>query len=100
MKPCTLVLAISLALVAGCNRNTTTPPSPKTDSSSIVPQAAAGSTATPANAGTPSTSERREGSNPTQGQVDPKDAAQRRDFGSNDDRAGPQSSDAKPTVRN
>ena len=91
MKLCTLVLAISLALVAGCNRNTTTPPSPKTDSSSIVPQAAAGSTTTPANAGTPTTAEKREGSNPVQGEVDPKEANQHRDF---------QSSDAKPTTKN
>src|SRR6185437_493426 len=40
MKLFTLALGVSLALVAGCNRNTTTPPSPKTDTSSVVPQAA------------------------------------------------------------
>ena len=97
MKLLITALAATLALAAGCNRNTTTPPSPKTDTSSVVPQAAAGSSTTPANAGTPSEAEKREGSSPTQGQVDPKDAAQSRDFRSNDDRAGPQSSDAKPT---
>ena len=100
MKLCTLGLAISLALVAGCNRNTTTPPSPKTDSSSVVPQAAAGSSTTPANLGTPSTAQKREGSNPTQGQVDPKHADQHRDFQQSGDDAGPKSSDTQPTMKN
>ena len=35
---------------------------------------------TPANAGTPSQSERQTGSNPVQGQVDPKQSEQRKDF--------------------
>ena len=35
---------------------------------------------TPANAGTPSAAEKHEGSNPQQGQVDPKQPEQRRDF--------------------
>ena len=98
MKLCTLAFAISLALLGGCNRNTTTPPSPKTDSSSIVPQAAARSSTTPANAGTPSTREKRDGSNPTQGQVDPKQADQHRDFQQSGDDAGPKSGDTKPTM--
>ena len=84
MKLCTLALAISLALVAGCNRNTTTPPSPKTDSSSVVPRAAAGSSTTPANTAAPTAAQKREGSNPTQGQVDPKEPNQHRDFQSSD----------------
>jgi len=99
MKLCTFALAISLALVGGCNRNTTTPPSPKTDSSSVVPQAAAGSSTTPANVGTPSASER-SGSNPVQQQVDPKHADQHRDFQQRGDEAGPRSNDTKPTMKN
>jgi hypothetical protein len=100
MKLCTLAIALAALLAAGCDRNTTTTPSPKTDTSSVVPQAAAGSSATPANAGAPSTSEKREGSNPTQGQVDPKHASQQRDFQSNEDGNGPRSSDTQPTTRN
>ena len=100
MKLLTMAVFVSLALVAGCNRNTTTPPSPKTDTSSAAPQAGAGSSATPANAGTPSTPERQEGSNPTQGQVDPKHAEQHRDFQQKGDAAGPTSSDTKPTMKN
>jgi len=85
MKLCTLAVAVSLALAGGCNRNRTTPPSPKPDSSSIVPQAAAGSSAT---------------STPVQGQVDPKHADQRRDFRQSGDDAGLKSSDTQPTMKN
>jgi hypothetical protein len=100
MRLLTLAVAISLALAAGCDRKPTTPPSPKTDSSSLLPSAAAGSSTTPANAGTPTAAEKREGSNTVQGQVDPKHAAQHRDFQQKGDGAGPQSSDTKPTIKN
>ena len=100
MKLLTIAAAVSLALAAGCDRNTTTPPSPKTDTSSAAPSAAAGSSATPANTAAPTTSEKSEGSNPTQGQVDPKQAEQHRDFQQEGDAAGPTSSDTKPTIKN
>src|SRR5438105_12889173 len=92
MKLLTIGLAISLALAAGCERRPTTPPSPKTDSTSALPQAMAGSSTTPANAGSPTTAEKMEGANPVQGQVDPKHADQQRDFQT--------SSDTKPTMKN
>jgi hypothetical protein len=97
MKILTLVAAVSLALAAGCDRNTSKAPSPKTDTQSSIPQASAGSSSTPANAGAPTTSEKREGSNPVQGQVDPKQGAQHRDFQQSGDQAGPRSSDTVPT---
>jgi len=104
MKLLSLVAAVSLAFAAGCDRNTSAVPSPKTDTSSSAPSAAAGSTAgsstTPANTGAPSAAEKREGRNPQQGQVDPKHAEQHRDFQQRGDQAGPQSSDAKPTMKN
>jgi len=100
MKLLTIAAAVSLALAAGCDRNTTTPPSPKTDSSSATPQAAAGSSTTPANTAAPTSSEKKEGANPMQGQVDPKDASQHRDFQQKGDAAGPRSSDTKPTTKN
>ena len=104
MKVLTLAVAISLGLLAGCNRSETTPPSPKTDTSSATPSSASGSTTTSGTTssanGSPSTSEKREGANPTQGQVDPKDADQHRDFRHKDDASGPQSSDAQPTSKN
>src|SRR5204862_2807580 len=106
MRILMLAAAVSLAFAAGCDRNTTKPPSPKTelspkaDSTSSLPSAAAGSSTTPANAGTPTTSEKRDGANPTQGQVDPKHADQQRDFQRNGDQAGPKSSDTAPTMKN
>jgi len=46
-----------------------------------APASASSSTpTTPANPGTPSAAEKHEGSNPQQGQVDPKQPEQRRDF--------------------
>ena len=100
MRILMLAAAVSLALAAGCDRNTSKAPSPKTDTTSSLPSAAAGSSTTPANAGTPTTAEKREGANPTQGQVDPKHAEQRRDFQQRGDQAGPKSSDTAPTMKN
>ena len=100
MKLFALGIAISLAALAGCDRRPTTPPSPKTDSVSQAPQAAAGSSTTPANAGNPTTGEKRQGGNPVSQQVDPRHAEQHRDFHSNEDGAGPRSSDTQPTIKN
>lgn len=97
MNILTLVAAASLAFAAGCDRNTSTTPSPKTDTRSSLPSAAAGSSTTPANIGTPTLAEKREGANPTQGQVDPKQKEQHRDFQQRGDQAGPKSSDTAPT---
>ena len=100
MRLLTLAAALSLVFAAGCDRNASKPPSPKTDTSSSAPSAAAGSSTTPANTGTPTTAEKREGSNPVQGQVDPKAPEQHRDFKNNGDSAGPKSSDTTPSTKN
>ena len=100
MKFVTLAAAVSLALAAGCDRAPSTPPSPKTDNVSSAPSAAAGSSTTPANVGTPTTADKKQGSNPVQQQVDPKDADQRRDFKHPGEGAGPKSSDTQPTMKN
>ena len=85
MKLLTLAVAVSLALAAGCDRKPLTPPSPKTDSASPIPQAVAGSSTTPANLGAPTTAEKKDGANPVQGRGDG---------------AGQQSSDTKSTMKN
>ncbi|MGH8639215.1 MAG: hypothetical protein ACREUZ_18930 [Burkholderiales bacterium] len=99
MKPTVLVVSIALALgtLAGCDRNATpTPATGATPAPASTPApAGSGSSAqsntpsTPANAGTPSAAEKQEGSNPTQGQVDPKQKEQHRDFQMKGDGAGP-----------
>ena len=89
MKTTPLILATALALgmTAGCDRK----PNPE----SRAGAAAGASTApqpvenTPANAGTPNAAEKREGANPVQGQVDPKQPEQNKDFQQRGDGAGP-----------
>ena len=89
----TVVTALALGTLAGCDRNppqqrpATTPPSQAGAGASTVPQS--NTPTTPANAGAPSQAEKREGSNPTQGQVDPKESAQHKDFQHKGDGAGP-----------
>ena len=84
MRPHAFTCAIALALcaLASCGRDAdrdmskdlsrAAPPQPTTTTTS-PPNA-------PANVGAPSQAEKREGSNPQQGQVDPKQPEQRRDF--------------------
>lgn len=100
MKLLALGIAVSLAALAGCDRRPTTPPSPKTDSVSQAQQAGAGSSTTPANAGNPTTQEKRQDGNPVSQQIDPRHADQQRDFQNNEDGAGPRSSDTNPTMKN
>ena len=101
MKTTTLLtLAAAIALgAAACDRNT------GQSKSASSPEAGAGASApresstpsTPANLGPPqSQEEKREGANPVQQQVDPKESAQRRDFQQKGDAAGPQSAETAP----
>jgi hypothetical protein len=88
----TLAVAAALAAVAGCDRTPEqrakqTPPSSAAGGGTSTPQA--NTPSTPANAGTPSAAEKREGSNPTQGQVDPKQQPQHKDFQQRGDGTGP-----------
>ena len=100
MKTTLVSLAVALALgaLAGCDRNTNTPASkttpPAATAPATTPPAGAGSSSaatpnTPANAGTPSTAEKKDGANPVQGQVDPKQGEQTKDFQQKGAGAGP-----------
>ena len=94
----TLAVALAFGTLAGCDRNPnpsqskTTPPA-----TTSAPPASTGSSSattattptTPANIGAPSPAEKKEGSNPQQGQVDPKQSAQQKDFQQKGDAAGP-----------
>jgi hypothetical protein len=62
----------------------------------VPPQPQVNTPTTPANMGRPSTQEKKDGSNPVQGQVDPKEGAQHKDFQQRGDSAGPTSPEAKP----
>lgn len=98
MKTTLLTLAVAAALVAvaGCDRapeqraNQTPPTSSAAGGATSAPATPQANTpSTPANAGAPSAAEKRDGSNPTQGQVDPKQKPQQKDFQHQGDGAGP-----------
>ena len=87
MKPTLIIVATALALgtLAGCDRKPEQRPA--SAGSSAVPQST--TPTTPANTGTPSAAEKKEGSNPVQGQVDPKQPEQNKDFQQKGAGAGP-----------
>ena len=84
-----LLIAAALALVAACDR----PQQPSTPPANTSSGASSGSTTrtTPADISPPaSQADKREGRNPQQGQVDPKQPEQHRDFQQRGDEKGPQ----------
>lgn len=95
-----LCLAASLA-ITGCGRDepkSAQPASSGATSPATAPAAPASNTPpTPANVGQPqSTAERREGANPQQQQIDPKQPEQHRDFRHPGETAGPKSPETSP----
>ena len=94
MRPQIFVLAAALALAAGCDKGPDQTKPSRADKA--PPQAQVNTPSTPANAGQPSAQERKDGANPVQGQVDPKQGEQHRDFRQDGDAAGPKSTDAAP----
>ena len=86
MKTILTVLAAT-SLIAACDR----PAQPKTEpaaSGASAPTQPLPQTSSP-QPGAATTEEQKESSNPQQGQVDPKDASQHRDFQQRGDGAGP-----------
>jgi hypothetical protein len=97
MRAQVLILAAALALLAACNKGPDNRQSaPRTDTpASSQPQV--NTPSTPASAGQSATQEeKKEGANPVQGQVDPKEGAQHRDFQQKGDGAGPKGPDTAP----
>jgi hypothetical protein len=100
------VLAAALALAAGCDKR----PDPQKPAASAdkappsQPQVNTPSTPAPSSAtggaSAASQEEKKEGANPQQGQVDPKDSDQHRDFQQKGDAAGPKSPDTAPKQGN
>jgi hypothetical protein len=89
MKTTILTVAAALALgLAGCDR-TPEQRTPQTSPATGGTTTPSGTPSTPANIGQPSQAEKKEGSNPMQGQVDPKQPEQHKDFQQKGDAAGP-----------
>jgi len=100
MKPLLAVVAAAAVLFAACDR----PAQPRTAPSSSPSSSPASSGAGPSSAttpapqtGSPTTNEKKEGSNPVQGQVDPKASEQHKDFQQQGDKAGPSSAETQPS---
>ena len=102
-----LIAAAAVALAAaGCDRNEPARSSPSGSAPTTAPSSPASSSSasgggttptTPAPTGAPaSQAERKDGTNPVQGQVDPKQREQHKDFQQKGDSAGPTSPDTKP----
>jgi hypothetical protein len=90
MKLKILAAALAVGALAACGDR---PPQPR-----VAPQPAAGGATTSSSTSTTpaNTEERKEGANPVQGQVDPKEGEQRRDFQQRGDKAGPTSPETQP----
>jgi len=88
MRRAVLILA-ALAMVAGCNKGPeVSKAAPRSDTPPVnTPSAAPNPTAS--TGASASAQEKKEGANPTQGEVDPKAPEQRRDFEHKGDGAGP-----------
>ena len=91
MKTTTLFIATAFALgaAAGCDRKAPEQRTPATPPSSQAGTGATSTPNTPANVGQPSQAEKKDGANPVQGQVDPKQGEQHKDFQQKGDGAGP-----------
>jgi len=91
MKSAYAVALAATVLLAACDR----PPQPRTD-----PSSAGSGPSLPAQprpqTGTPTLEQKKEGSNPVQGQVDPKESAQHKDFRQPGDKSGPTSAETQP----
>jgi hypothetical protein len=98
MSSRTLIVAAVLAALSGCDK--ANEPSASRDAAKGAPSSTAGASqtpTTPANLPKPTTQEeKREGANPQQGQVDPKEREQHRDFQQKGDARGPTSPETTP----
>jgi hypothetical protein len=96
-----LFLSVLAAALVACDRQSNNPPAgtgtstPPATSSSGSGQTS-GQTNAPANAGAPTMAEKKHGANPVQGQVDPKQGDQHRDFQQKGDSQGPRSPETTP----
>jgi hypothetical protein len=95
MKTILAVLAAAVS-VAACDRPSQPKTQPAASGSSAPAQPLPQTSASRPGPGTATAEEKKESANPQQGQVDPKDGAQHRDFQQSGDGAGPTSPDAKP----
>jgi hypothetical protein len=88
-----LFLSVLAAALAACDRQTNTPPA---GAGTTAPPASAAYPTQDSNLGQPNAAEKKHGANPVQGQVDPKQSEQHRDFQQKGDARGPTSPETTP----
>ena|SRR5688572_18544926 len=91
-----LFLSVLAAALVACDRQSNNPPAGTGTSTPSTASSGSGQTNSPANAGAPSAAEKKHGGNPVQGQVDPKQGEQHRDFQQKGDGQGPRSPETTP----
>ena len=100
MKMTSLAALLAATALAACGEQTPQPrvaPEPAASQPASSQPAASGATTSSSTSTAPATSEeRKEGANPVQQQVDPKEAEQRRDFKHPNEKAGPTSPETQP----
>jgi hypothetical protein len=85
-----LFLSVLAAALTACDRQSNNPASGTgTSTPPSTSSSGSGQTNSPANVGAPSAAEKKQGANPVQGQVDPKQGEQHRDFQQKGDSKGP-----------
>jgi hypothetical protein len=94
-----LLITVFAGALTACDRPSNTPPAgagTTTESSSTYSSSGSGQTVSPAGTAAPTMAEKKHGGNPVQGQVDPKQAEQHRDFQQKGDAQGPRSAETTP----
>ena len=93
MRSRTLLFLSLLAALAACDRQANNPPA---GAGTSAPPAAYPTQESSSSSGAPSMAEKKHGANPVQGQVDPKQPDQHRDFQQKGDGQGPKSPETTP----
>ena len=96
LKSLALVAVFAASLFTGCDRNNPPAGAGTTATPPASTSSGAGQSNSPANVGQPNAAEKKHGANPVQGQVDPKEGEQHRDFQQKGDSRGPRSPDTTP----
>lgn len=92
----TLLLMGLLAALSACDRQAGNPPAGTGTTSTTPPPSTSSSSSGSGQTAAPTVAEKKHGSNPVQGQVDPKQAEQHRDFQQKGDAQGPKSPETTP----
>jgi hypothetical protein len=92
----TLLLMGLLAALAACDRQANNPPASTGTATTTPPASSSSSSSGSGQTAAPTMAEKKHGANPVQGQVDPKQREQHRDFQQKGDARGPTSPETTP----